>query len=393
MAPRQLDITEAFAMVDSPTGDTESERVSPRPLSTYTSYVPSRASSTPLDIESDPLLSRQDRHLSSSKVCLRSVYTMPPPQSKVSWFHYLPVAFVLLSFTTIYGIFMCYHVKPAIKNDFNHLGVLSNKTAATLFFTHVLCALFLVNYILCASVDPGRIPAAPEWSICGNDDKTSLPTLCETKKCGGRRVCKWCYQYKPDRAHHCRVCGRCVLKMDHHCPWVHNCIGWGNHKYFFLCLFYAAVLSCVIAIVSLPTVKHAMRSPLVPFNELMMMLVGEVLSIFYCIICTLFLCFHIWLMCEAFTTIEFCEKRTSSAMLLEGSLWSGGLRYNISCVLGQNPLLWLLPIDDRVGDGLQFIAHLPVEGSDDNDEALYDENSVFLKMARETKQFEPILDV
>ena len=35
----------------------------------------------------------------------------------------------------------------------------------------------------------------------------------------GVRFCDKCKAIKPDRAHHCSVCGRCVLKMDHHCPW------------------------------------------------------------------------------------------------------------------------------------------------------------------------------
>ncbi|CAD5114253.1 DgyrCDS3394 [Dimorphilus gyrociliatus] len=36
---------------------------------------------------------------------------------------------------------------------------------------------------------------------------------------GEIRYCEKCNCIKPDRCHHCSVCGHCVLKMDHHCPW------------------------------------------------------------------------------------------------------------------------------------------------------------------------------
>ena len=32
-------------------------------------------------------------------------------------------------------------------------------------------------------------------------------------------LCKKCNVIKPLRTHHCSICGFCVLKMDHHCPW------------------------------------------------------------------------------------------------------------------------------------------------------------------------------
>jgi hypothetical protein len=35
----------------------------------------------------------------------------------------------------------------------------------------------------------------------------------------GVRYCFACRCIKPDRAHHCSICGKCVLRYDHHCPW------------------------------------------------------------------------------------------------------------------------------------------------------------------------------
>ncbi|XP_030648965.1 palmitoyltransferase ZDHHC23-A [Chanos chanos] len=50
------------------------------------------------------------------------------------------------------------------------------------------------------------------------------------------RWCPACRLVRPPRAGHCRICGACVLRMDHHCVWINSCVGQANHKHFLLTL-------------------------------------------------------------------------------------------------------------------------------------------------------------
>ncbi|XP_044225556.1 palmitoyltransferase ZDHHC23-A isoform X1 [Thunnus albacares] len=48
--------------------------------------------------------------------------------------------------------------------------------------------------------------------------------------------CPLCKIMRPPRAGHCRTCGSCVQRLDHHCIWINSCVGQGNHRSFLLTL-------------------------------------------------------------------------------------------------------------------------------------------------------------
>ncbi|XP_052835527.1 probable palmitoyltransferase ZDHHC24 [Drosophila gunungcola] len=53
--------------------------------------------------------------------------------------------------------------------------------------------------------------------------------------------CDKCHRTVPPRSWHCKICNVCILKRDHHCNFVGNCVGHNNQRYFIWFSFYATI--------------------------------------------------------------------------------------------------------------------------------------------------------
>lgn len=110
------------------------------------------------------------------------------------------------------------------------------------------------------TANPGFIPKASSRG----QTKQAIDELIESNNFDEQHFCTACLIRKPLRSKHCKRCGRCIAREDHHCPWVDNCVGVNNHKHFVLyliCLIIGLILLIqltlrYIAILSVPDEYH-----------------------------------------------------------------------------------------------------------------------------------------
>lgn len=220
----------------------------------------------------------------------------------------------------------------------------------------------LFNWFMCWRTSPGEPPRDPTKIQQSQNSSTSL--------------CQKCDAFKPARAHHCHVCQRCVLAMDHHCPWMANCIGFYNYRYFVLTLVYLTV-GCMFCVL-ISSYQFSIVTKLM-MGDGSSEIPKYVFFVFF--LCStagcavgLLLVWHLYLIFSGQTTIEFYQRRSTPNSRgrrsrlawyklaffhppLEANDYDLGPAQNWARVFGEssNPFSWLLPsLRPPPGDGIAW---------------------------------------
>eukprot|EP01029_Cantina_marsupialis_P008464 TRINITY_DN2004_c0_g1_i1.p1 TRINITY_DN2004_c0_g1~~TRINITY_DN2004_c0_g1_i1.p1 ORF type:complete len:315 (+),score=71.22 TRINITY_DN2004_c0_g1_i1:153-1097(+) len=263
--------------------------------------------------------------------------------ARILQFMLVPFAIFLLSFV-VYSMLMI--VIP-----------LWTEFGTPLWVFLALLTLFLLynvgfNYFKCVFTSP--------TSPADSDKKEEV-----TRNQARSRFCYDCEFIRPQRARHCGICHRCVLKHDHHCPWVANCIGFGNYRYFFCFILYLFFGSWIGAYLThfAPKKQHRDDDTTVIFASALCVMIGFAASVYFF--------WHSFLISTNQTSVEFMKNiRTSIVCKAKKRENKNGVfgPYHINVldnwksVFGDNIWQWFIP-SSRLppGTGIVFKKHKKAE--------------------------------
>ena len=179
--------------------------------------------------------------------------------------------------------------------------------------------------------------------------------------------CSHCDILVPPRTRHCAICKVCVLKKDHHCFFVGNCIGFYNQKHFIIFCVYG-IIGGSWGLFNLGTYLSQTYAPIFSFNIYQYLLPYCVLKFFLgylsfftmCLIVLFYL--HVTSTCASlyyFTWQMFIISRgqTSYELVKRKRIYSDDLGENLGTVFGKYwllPFLIPIPMPLNEGDGMNW---------------------------------------
>ena len=150
------------------------------------------------------------------------------------------VIFLLLGITAIFSLFVI-----ALNSYINFL----------LYCPGILFYILTMGCLVLSFItEPGIIPRNHPAHIIKEDSKVTIANSNDEEVIPSiftERVCTTCNIIRPLKVSDCYACDNCVINFDHHCFYISNCVGYRNHRYFFLMMFFGICLAVYLICLAL----------------------------------------------------------------------------------------------------------------------------------------------
>ncbi|XP_037641119.1 palmitoyltransferase ZDHHC18a isoform X1 [Sebastes umbrosus] len=200
----------------------------------------------------------------------------------------------------------------------------------------VLCVFVVISLLRTSFTDPGILPrATPDEAAdiekhidtSGSSSYRPPPRTKEiliNQQVVKLKYCFTCKMFRPPRTSHCSLCDNCVERFDHHCPWVGNCVGKRNYRFFYsfiisLSFLTSFIFGCVVTHITLRIRSQEGKSLIQAIQESPASVV-ELVICFFSIWSIMGLSgFHTYLVASNLTTNEDIKGSWSSKRCAEES--------------------------------------------------------------------------